>query len=115
MSNSRSSSPLALARCWGNSSNICFQAWAWTPAVLVRTPSRSKRQAVICGGRSIRSRALAMRGTLAPRSAGGRKLDGRRGWGAGLQQGRDVEDDRLGATVGGFVDVARLLDDPLFG
>src|SRR5439155_2569492 len=34
-----------------NSSKTRFQAWAWTFAVWVMTPSRSKRQAVIWGGR----------------------------------------------------------------
>src|SRR3954451_2010311 len=115
MSNSRNSSPFCSARLRRNSSNICFQAWAWTTAVLVRPPSRSKRQAVICGGRSIRSRAALIRGTLAAELPGVVDLDGRRGRRAGPQQRRDVEDDRDAAAVGGFVDFARLLDDPLFG
>src|SRR5882724_11297586 len=115
MSNSRNSSPFCSARFLRNSSNVCFQAWAWTTAVLVSTPSRSKRQAVIWDGSLIRSRALTMRGTLTGTVRGLVKMDGRRGRGAGPQQRRDVEDDRDAAAVGGFVDVARLLDDPLFG
>src|SRR5579875_1617208 len=43
--------PVAAARRRRYSSNICFQALAWTTAVLVRTPSRSNRQAVTPSGK----------------------------------------------------------------
>ena len=46
---------------------------------------------------------------------GRRERDRSRGRGAGLQEGRQVDDDRDAAVVGGLVDVGGLLDQPLTG
>ena len=66
-SNGTNSSPVRSARARRNSSNICFQAAAWTFAVWVRTPSRSKRQAQTPSGRPSTDSILA--DVAAPRLA----------------------------------------------
>src|SRR5205085_6311676 len=62
-------SPVSAARARRKSSNISFQAAAWTVAVRVRTPSRSKRPARMPSGRPSTARCYP-KGWGAKRTAG---------------------------------------------
>src|SRR2546421_4335112 len=76
MSKGTKGSPVSAARRRRKSSNISFQAAAWTVAVRVRTPSRSNRPARIPSGRpstagTYPKRGLVKRSAVVPRRQAG--------------------------------------------